>query len=118
MKKKKEEKNDGESYVVYCVKLIKNAIEQGHIDFNNSKSIKNLLVISESEYPKKEVFVDICNLYNKVNYQLPAEEKYVYFLIKQCLLFRGKYNINENLVSEIDKTLKKFYLNEKIIMHI
>ena len=33
----------------------------------------------------------IFNLYNKVNYQLLAKEKYVYFLIKQCLSFRGKY---------------------------
>ena len=105
--KKQEEENAGESYVVYCAKLIQNAIEQGHADFNNPKSIKNLLVISEAEYPKKEVFVEICNLYNKVNYQLPAEEKYVYFLIKQCLSFRGKYNVNENLVSEIDKTAEK-----------
>ena len=47
--------------------------------------------------------MEICNLYNKVNYQLLAKEKYVYFFIKQCLSFRGKYN--ENLV--IDKTDEK-----------
>ena len=47
--------------------------------------------------------MEIFNLYNKVNYQLLGKEKYVYFLIKQCLSFRGKYN--ENLV--IDKTDEK-----------
>ena len=106
-KKVEEEENVTESYVVYCAKLIQNAIEQGNADFNNPKSIKNLLVISEAEYPKKEVFVEICNLYNKVNYQLPAEEKYIHFLIKQCLSYKGKYFVNENFVNDIDKTSEK-----------
>ena len=103
----KEEKDD-ENYIVYCINLIQNALEKGHKDFINNKNIKNLLVIAEAEYPKKDVFTEICKLYNSQNdILLPKEENYLYLFLKQCLSFKAKYRTNNELCQEFDKTAEK-----------
>ena len=44
--------------------IIKYVIEQGNKEIGNAKNIKNLLIISEGEYPKKDVFIELCKIYN------------------------------------------------------
>ena len=104
----KEENPENENYIVYCINLIQTALEHGYKDFANNKNIKNLLVISEAQYPKKEIFLELCKLYNGNNdVMLPKEDNYLYLLLKQCLSFKGKYKSNEDLCKEIDKTAEK-----------
>ena len=104
---KKEEK-ETENYIVYCINLIQNALGHGYKDFANNKNIKNLLVIAEAQYPKKEVFEEISKLYNNNNeIPLPKEDNYLYLLLKQCLSFKSKYKSNNDLCKEFDKTAEK-----------
>ena len=106
--KNDKEEQEEENYIVYCINLIHNAIEKGHKDFMNNKNIKNLLVVAEAEYPKKDVFTEICKLYNTNNdILLPKEENYLYLFIKQCLSFKAKYRANNELCQEYDKTADK-----------
>ena len=106
--KKDEEDKETENYIVYTINLIQNALEKGHKDFANNKNIKNLLVIAEAEYPKKEVFTELCKLYNANNdVLLPKEDNYVYLFLKQCLSFKAKNRTNNELCQEYDKTADK-----------
>ena len=111
-----EDNNNKDNYIGYCIQLIKNAIEQGNKDFGNIKNIKNLLVISEGEYPKKEVFLELCKLYNaNDDLALPQEDNYLYLFLKQILSFKAKYNNNKeiNIADKIaEKILKKIKENQ------
>ena len=103
-----ENKDENENYIVYTINLIQNALDQGHKDFANSKNIKNLLIIAEAEYPKKEVFTEICKLYNgKNDILVPKEDNYLFLFLKQCLSFKAKYRTNNELCQEFDKTSEK-----------
>ena len=111
--KEENEEEEIENYVVYCVKLIKKAIEQGNKDFANLKNIKNLLVISEGEYPKKDVFVELCKLYNSCDeIALPQEDNYLFLFLKQILSFKAKY-CNNKEICEADKVAEKILNNLK-----
>ena len=105
----KDDKDEPESenYIVGCINLIQNALQQGHKDFVNNKNIKNLLVIAEAEYPKKEVFTEICKLYNGNDILLPKEDNYLSLFLKQILSFKAKYRTNKELCQEFDKTAEK-----------
>ena len=51
-------------------------------DMANLKNIKNLLVISEGQYPKKDVFLELCKLYNSnEDISLPQEDNYLFFFL-------------------------------------
>ena len=111
--KEENEEEEIENYVVYCVQLIKKAIEQGNKDFANLKNIKNLLVISEGEYPKKDVFVELCKLYNSCDeIALPQEDNYLFLFLKQILSFKAKY-CNNKEICEADKVAEKILNNLK-----
>ena len=107
-KAKVDENKESENYIVYCINLIQTGLSFGYKDFVNNKNIKNLLVIAEAEYPKKEVFTEICKLYNGNNdVILPQEDNYLFLLIKQCLSFKAKYRTDNELCKEFDKTAEK-----------
>ena len=102
-----EEENQNDNYIVYCIQLIKNALEQGNKDFGNTKNIKNLLTISEGEYPKKDVFVELCKIYNANNdMELPQEDNYLSLFLKQILSFKAIYGNNKE-INEADKIAEK-----------
>ena len=93
-----EEEDKGENYISYIIQLIKKTVEQGNKDFANIKNIKNLLVISEGEYPKKDVFLELCKLYNSnEDISLPQEDNYLFFFLKQILSFKAKYYKNKEI---------------------
>ena len=103
-----DDNKESENYIVYCINLIQTALSFGYKDFVNNKNIKNLLVIAEAEYPKKEVFTEICKLYNgNADVILPQEDNYLYLFIKQCLSYKAKYRTNNALCNEFDKTAEK-----------
>ena len=103
----KKEENKEENYIVYTINLIQNALTHGYKDFANNKNIKNLLVIAEAEYPQKDVFFEICKLYNNNDVELPKENNYLYLMLKQILSFKAKYATNNELCQEADKTAEK-----------
>ena len=106
-KEDEEEENKIENYIVYCVQIIKKAIELGNKDFGNLKNIKNLLVISEGEYPKKDVFIELCKLYNSnEEIALPQEDNYLFLFLKQILSFKAKYKNNKE-ICDLDKLAEK-----------
>ena len=113
-KENEEENNKSDDYIIYCIQLIKNALELGNKDFGNIKNIKNLLIISEGEYPKKNIFEELCKLYNKYDdLSLPQEDNYLFLFLKQILSFKAKYNKNEELKKEADKVAEKILNNIK-----
>ena len=92
--------------ILYCIQLIKKAIEQGNKDFGNIKNIN--ASISEAEYPKKDVFLELCKLYNICEeISLPQEDNYLFLFLKQILSFKAKYN-NHKEICEVDKVEKKY----------
>ena len=106
-KEEKEEENKIDNYIGYCIQLIKNVIEQGNKEIGNAKNIKNLLIISEGEYPKKEVFLELCKFYNSnEEMALPQEDNYLYLFLKQILSFKAIYNNNKE-IKESDKIAEK-----------
>jgi len=113
-KENEEENNKSDDYIIYCIQLIKNALELGNKDFGNIKNIKNLLIISEGEYPKKNIFEELCKLYNKYDdLSLPQEDNYLFLFLKQILSFKAKYNKNEELKKEADKVAEKILNKHK-----
>ena len=93
-----EEEDKTENYISYAIQLIKKAVEQGNKEFADNKNIKSLLVISEGQYPKKDVFLELCKLYNSNNeILLPQEDNYLYLFLKQILSFKAKYNNNKEI---------------------
>ena len=107
-KELKKDEKETENYIVYAVNLIQNAIDHGYKDFASNKNIKNLLVIAEAGYPNKDVFQELCKLFNKGDdVPLPKEDNYLYLLVKQLLSFEAKYKSNNDLCKEISKTAEK-----------
>ena len=103
----KKDENKEENYIVYTINLIQNALTHGYKDFANNKNIKNLLVIAEAEYPQKDVFFELCKLYNTNDVELPKENNYLYLMLKQILSFKAKYATNNELCQEANKTAEK-----------
>ena len=103
----KEEESQSDNYIGYCIQLIKNIIEPDNKDFGNPKNIKNLLTISEGEYPKKDVFIELCKIYNSFdNLELPQEDNYIFLFLKQILSFKAIYGNNKD-INEADKIAEK-----------
>ena len=103
----KEEESQSDNYIGYCIQLIKNIIEPDNKDFGNPKNIKNLLIISEGEYPKKDVFIELCKIYNSFdNLELPQEDNYIFLFLKQILSFKAIYGNNKD-INEADKIAEK-----------
>ena len=66
------------------------------------------MVIAEAGYPNKDVFQELCKLFNKGDdVPLPKEDNYLYLLVKQLLSFEAKYKSNNDLCKEISKTAEK-----------
>ena len=111
--KEENEEEEIENYVVYYIQILKKAIEQGNKDFANPKNIKNLLIISEGEYPKKDIFIELCKLYNACEEMpLPQEDNYLFLFLKQILSFKAKYN-NHKEISNADQVAEKILNNLK-----
>ena len=112
-KETKEEETPTDNYILYCVQLIKNIIEPDNKDFGNAKNIKNLLTISEGEYPKKDVFIELCKIYNSNEHlDLPQEDNYIFLFLKQILSFKAILGNNKD-INAADKIAEKILSNIK-----
>ena len=93
-----------ESYVIYSIKLLNNIINLDEKYFNNNKIINNLVFLSEVKYPKKDLFIELFNLFKKNIKYLPNEEKYLFLLLKNALSLKCKYYTEKEFIeNEINK---------------
>ena len=106
-KKHGEEENEEpqDSYFIYCLRIIKNALEKGHKEFADEKQLKNLLRISNAKYPDEKLFTEITDIYLRDDINLPKDEKDLSNLLKSSLSLKGKHRKNKEFNDTVDKLL-------------
>ena len=92
--------NKIESYIIYLIKLLNNIIDYEKNALNNNKMINNLVFLSEVKYPRKDIFVELFNLFRKSPKLLPNEEKYLFLLLKNALSLKCKYFLEKEFLEK------------------
>ena len=97
---------ESNNVIVYDSKILFKIIDIDEKYFND-KIINELIFLSEAYYPKKDIFVELCQLLLKDNKYLPNDENYLFLLLKNAICLKGKYYSNKEFIANvIDKVLK------------
>ena len=96
-----DENNDKDNMIIfYAFKLFLKLIDYDE-KYINQTIINDLIILSEVNYPKKDIFNELSQLFLKDIKYLPSDEKYLFLLLKNILSLKIKFCNDKYFISNI-----------------
>ena len=98
--------DENDNIVIYTFKFLLKIIDFDEKYFNIT-IINDIIFLSEANYPKKDILIELSHLLSKDTKYLTNDENYLFLLLKNTISLKGKYFFNKEFITNtIDKLLE------------